>query len=400
MGKTVRMWTALEFMQRCPDDRSGTTPTIYYTSMDDGTSLLEGDWQKLSESKQKEYEQTQAYDKCLKCPLLPWCKGDAKNQTSKSPMLKSVKEISAKVLSEGPDWTSAQLFNLKPSVEGIVFKEFDERLHVKSWNQMWRTLTGKDFPGTCDHDTFVRKCRQMKVPAYAGIDFGWTNPSTLVVAYIDSSDNIYVVRTDGVTYRSHPEWLHYVSQKYHQLYRPQLYMIDVADPGDLVEAKKVGLPVHCGVDKGNVSTGVQVIKKFLRAPQTIQPKLFLAEETTKPLVREFNLYHFKTMSDGSISDEFDTSDDHWIDSLRYIVQTLYGKSTATMDSAAMDIDLSSVIDAAGNLLKIPTGEEYAKILGLEINTEAPKEKLGKIGRLSELDDEKDELTPDGFLWTF
>lgn len=400
MGKTVRRWTALEFMKRCPDDRSGINTQEYYVSVDEGSAFLKEDWDKMSESKQKEYEKVEAYDKCLKCPLLPWCRGDAKKQISKSPMLKSVQEIAAKVLSEGPDWTSAQLFNLKPSVEGVVFKEFDERVHVKNWNQMWKTLTGKDFPGQCDHNTFVMKCQQMRLACYAGVDFGWVNPSTIVVAYIDSSDNIYVVKTDGITYRSHPEWLHYISQKYHPVYRPQLYMIDVADPGDLVEAKKAGLPAHSNVDKGNISTGVQVIKKFLRAPQTLQPKIFLAEETTKPLIKEFTLYHFKTLSDGTISDEYDKDWDHWLDALRYILQTLYGKTQAVMDAFSLDADMSKVMDASGNLFKVPTGEEYMKILGLRPGEEVSKEKLGKIGRLSELESEVEEdVGVGGFIWS-
>jgi hypothetical protein len=400
-GKSVRRWTALEFMQRCPDERSGTEITDFYVSVDEGSALTNIEWEKLSDAKKKEYENISAYNKCNKCPLLPWCRGDAKNQKSVSPMLKPVNEIAAKVLSEGPDWTSAQLFNLKPSVEGIIYKEFEERTHVKNWNGMWEVLTGKMFPGTCDHDTFIRKCHQMGLQSYVGMDFGWSNPSTVVVFFVDSKENIYVVRADGITYRSHPEWIHYVKNRYHQIYRSQLYHPDPADPGDLVEMRKAGLPANPNVDKGNISTGVQVIKKWLRAPMTLEPKMFFAEETTKPIIKEFTLYHYKTSADGSVTEDPDTEWDHYLDALRYAMQSLFGKNSVIVDNNNNDVDMSQVISSQGHLFKVPTGEEYAKIVGLPLNdAHNNKDLLGKIGKLTDLDGGDDENNSDGgFLWS-
>jgi hypothetical protein len=402
LGKTVRRWTALEFMQRCPDERSGTETTDYYVSTDEGSSYTVEEWNLMSGAKQKEYELTTAYNKCKNCPLLPWCRGDAKNQVSKSPMLKSVSEIAAKVLSEGSDWTSAQLFNLKPSVEGVVYKEFDEKVHVKSWNSMWQILTGKEYPGICDHDMFVKKCHQMGLASYAGEDFGWSNPSTFIAFFVDNRENIYVVRADGMTYRSNPDWIQYVKTKYQEMYRIQLHSPDPANPGDLVEMKKVGLPVNTNVDKGNVGTGVQVIKKWLRTPMTLVPKIFFAEETTKELIKEFLLYHYKTSADGSITEDFDTEYDHYLDALRYSMQSLFGKNSPITSNSSVDDNTSTILDASGFLTREPTGVEFARIKGIQLNTEHDDtSKLGKIGRLSELEGDSDaEVSQEGFLWTF
>jgi hypothetical protein len=396
MGKTVKRWTALEFMERCPDSRSGTIITEYYVNTDDGVMLSEAEWKLLSDNKKKEYEVCEALDKCRACPLGPWCRGDSKKQKSQSNMLKSVNEVAAKVLSEGPDWTSAQLFNLKPSVEGIIFKEFEERLHVKNWNEMWLKLTGREYPGVCNHDTFVLKCQQMKLQCYAGIDFGWSSPSTVVVFYIDSKDNVYVVHCSGVTYRSSPEWIYYIATKIQPVYKVQLYSPDPADPGNLVEMRKLGLPTNTNVDKGNVGTGVQIIKKWLRAPQTMEPKIFLADEKCKPLIEEFKLYHFKTQADGTISEDIDTEHDHYIDALRYPITSLFGKNLAVMSNSA-DLDMSDVLTQNGQLLKAPSPAEFAKILGIN-NTEQDLSKLGKIGRLSALEDQEDDCN-ESFLWS-
>ena len=400
MGKIVRRWTALEFTERCPDSRSGLEPTLYYVNTEDNTVLSPENWHKVHDQKKKEYEPVQALDKCVKCPLLAWCRGDAKNQASKSTMLKSIDEINAKIMSEGSDWTSAQLFNLKPSVEGIVYKEFDERTHVKNWNEMWFILTGKPFPGECNHDIFIKKAHAMGCGFYAGIDWGWSNPNTIVVFCVDSRENVYVVKSDGMTYVSRPAWMHHVKNKYHQQYRISLYFPDLADPGDAVEMKKLGLPVPSNMVKGEVMSGVNIIKKWLRVPGTSEAKLFVAKEGNKPLIEEFHLYHFKTNSAGEITEDLDTEHDHWLDALRYGFQTLFGKNTIVLSNSGLDADLSQIVDNRGHFFKPPTASEYAKAIGVDFSSEYTTDKIGKIGRLSEIDGEEDESNNDGgFIFT-
>lgn len=398
-GRHVRKWTAFEFTERCPDSRSGTEKQEFYIDQNSFDVRTTQEYLKLGAQKRKDYTQHIMFEGCYKCPLAPICLGDAKNQVSKSPMLKSIDEMAQKVLSEGADWAMAQLMNLKPSVEGIIYKEFDERVHVKSWNDMWLILTGKEFPGTCDHDIFVKKCHAMGLPAYAGIDWGWSSPHTLVVFFVDSKENIYVVRCDGQTYISRPSWMHHVKNKWHNVYRVQLYFPDLADPGDGVEMRKLGLPTSTNFDKGHINFGTQVVKKWLRVPGSSDTKIFLAEETTKPLVKEFQLYHFKTDAAGLISDDPDTEHDHWLDALRYAMTNLFGKNQVVLSSAGMDMDTSKILDANGNLLKAPTPEEYAKISNITINPEISTDKLGKIGRLSELDGDEEDPESASFIWS-
>lgn len=400
-GRHVRRWTAFEFTERCPDSRSGTQRQEYYVDQQSFDVRSPSEYEKLGEQRKKEYEKYEMYIGCGKCPLAPICLGDAKNQVSESPMLKSIDELAQKVLSEGPDWAMSQLMNLKPSVEGIIYKEFDERMHVKTWNQMWLSLTGKEFPGECNHDIFVKKCHNMGLPAYAGIDWGWSNPHTLVVFFVDAKENIYVVRCDGMTYISRPTWMHHIKNKWHQPYRIQLYFPDQADPGDAVEMRKLGLPTSTNTDKGNINTGIQIIKKWLKIPGTAESKLFIAQETCQALIREFQLYHYKTDAAGQISDTPDSEHDHWLDALRYPLTNLFGKNQIVLSSAGLDVDMAKLVDNNGNFFKAPTPEEYAKLNNLPFNPEVNADKLGKIGRLSEIDDEEDDKSVDGgFLWTF
>jgi phage terminase large subunit len=402
--RVVRRWTAFEFTERCPDSRSGTKHMDMYVNQDKMEVLSTEEFSKKDKNKQKEYQHYKGLEGCYKCPLFSMCLTDAKKQTSTSPMLKTIDEMIQKVRSEGADWALAQLMNLKPSVEGIIFREFDEKVHIKNWNEMWKILVGKEFPGECTHDIFVKKCHEMNIPCYAGIDWGFTSPNTVVYFFVDGRDNIYVVRCEGMTYISNPTWMMHLKTKYHTMYRCQLYVPDSADQGNVLEMQKIGLPVANQKDKGQINAGIQVIKKFLKVPGSMDAKMFLARDTTVPLVREFSLYHYKTDSSGLITDDPDTEHDHWIDALRYPMTLLFGKSVLVLGSGLAD-GAANLQTSDGSFHRMPTPTEFAAAQGIQMSGQEPdRSKLGKIGKASELEESGDDDDSmggsGGFLWSF
>lgn len=403
--REIRRWTAFEFSERCSDERSGTKPTEAYYLQDDLEVITVDQWKLKEKAKQKEYiKHTFPGEKCLTCPIAAICLGDAKNQTSKSPMLKPLSEMIKKVRTEGADWALAQLMNLKPSVEGIIYREFDEKIHVKDWNFMWKHLTGKDYPNDeCTHDAFVAKCHELGLPCYAGVDWGWSNPSTVTYFFVDSRENVYIVRTDGMTYYSDPAWIHHMKTKWHHMYRCQLYFPDQANQGAIEEMKKAGLPVSNNKKKDDIMVGVQSVKKLLKTPGTQEPKLFMAKETCQHIVNEFTLYHFKTDAAGLVTEDPEREDDHWLDGLRYGIHELFGNSRLVMSSDSALSDGPDIQDKKGHFYRAPSAAEFAKSHGMNFNDEVDTSKLGKIGTASELDDDEDDDGfggDGGFLWSF
>lgn len=403
-GRTVRKWTVLEFSKRCPDERSGITPTVGYYNQDKLDVITAEDYDKKDKTAKNEYLQGHfPGEKCISCPIAALCLGDAKNQDSNSPMLKPIDDAIKKAKENGPDWCISQLFNLKPSVEGIIYKEFEEKLHAKSWNEMWKILTSQDFPGECTHDLFVKKCRQMKLQCYAGIDWGWSNPSTLVVLYVDAKENVYVVRCDGRTYYNNPNWIHFIKTTWHNLYGIQLYFPDLANPGDGQLLRQEGLSCPPNVDK-NVPDGIQVVKKWLRSLASPMPKIYFAKETCGPIIQEFGLFHFESDASGAITDTPSKEHDHWLDALRYILFGLFGKASMVTASYGLEIGQDSATDPLGNFLRTPTATEFAKTQNLQIIDDPDSvKKIGEIGTLSELnrDEEDDPVGGSGnFLWSF
>jgi len=401
-GRTVRKWTTLEFSQRCPDTRSGTSPTVAYVLQDTLEVLTEEHWEKKDKKKGDEYfRHTFAGEGCLKCPMAALCLSDAKNQTSTSPMLKPISDSIKKTRENGPDWAISQLYNLKPSVEGIVYKEFEEKDHVKNWNEMWEILTNQKYPGDCTHDIFVKKCHQMGLTSYAGVDWGWSNPSTVTYAFIDARENVYVVRCEGRTYTNNPSWVQIIKAKWHHMYRCQLYFPDMASPGDAVTMRSEGLPCATDVEK-NTDSGIQIVKKWLRNMNSIQPKMFFAKETCAPIIAEFGLYHYKTDASGRITDDIEKGNDHWLDALRYCLYGLFGKTQAVVLDSDHEVR-ERITDSMGNFTKMPSAEEFAMTKNIKINTdiEKAKSRLGEIGKPSDFEDDNDGVGGEGnFLWSF
>lgn len=310
-GRTVKRWTALEFTQRCLKDRYGDGDIDVYVNQDDMYVITKKEYDEMIPNKQKTFAHYRATSGCAVCPAFSICYGDLKKQTSKSNMLKPVEDLIQKVRSGGVNFALSQLVNLKPSMEGIVYSEYDPRKHLKSWDEMWEKLTGKKYPkGNCTHDIFVQQCKNLNLTCVAGVDFGFSAPSTLVVAYIDRKDNVYIVRAVGETGINDATWVQLIKDKYHRMYGVSLYYPDVADPSAIQIMQQNGLPIAKDIDK-SINLGIQTIKRFLRVPGSQDVKLFIAKETAMPLADEMTLYHYKMKADGTISEIPDTDFDHY-----------------------------------------------------------------------------------------
>jgi copper chaperone CopZ len=252
---------------------------------------------------------------------------------------------------------------------------------------------------------FVKKCHELQLPCFAGIDWGYSAPHTVVFFFMDKKENVYVVKCDGMTYISQPMWIHHIKTKYHTLYRCQLYTPDSADQGAILEMQKSGLPTSNNQkDKGSVNTGIQVIKKLLKVPGTMDSKIFFAKETCGSLINEFSLYHYKLDAAGLVTDDPDTENDHWIDALRYALMHLLGKSQLILGSGLSFDSSEGIVDKAGNYTRMPSPTEFAALSGLRINeNDQDLSKLGKINTKSNLDtpdDDEGNGSGGGFLWSF
>jgi hypothetical protein len=246
-------------------------------------------------------------------------------------------------------------------------------------------------------------CHEMALPCYAGVDWGWSNPSTVVFFFIDTRENVYVVRCDGETFCNDPKWINKIKTKYHRMYRCQLYFPDIANGSAIDLMKQGGLPVANKIDK-SINLGIQVIKRLLRTPGSGEPKILFAHETCSQIVDEMERYHFKINTAGEVTDDPEQEFDHWLDALRYALTMLLGKAMMLMMASGDALD-GNITDKNGSFYNIPTAAEFAAAHGIQFNENlTEREKIGKIGTLSDLDDDDDDNDGTGgdgsFLWSF
>jgi hypothetical protein len=409
---TIKKWTVFEFTERCSDERSGTIPTTYYVNTM-GWDVVQADVFETSTipNKTSYTLEKNMFDKCGGCKIAPICMGDAKNQTCKSNMLKPISSVIKTVNKEGVDWSLAQLMSLKPESKGAVFPRFERKSHVKNWNQMWYLLTGFNYPGQCTHDSFVAKCLSMKLASYGAIDWGWSNPSTLVVAFIDKNETVFIVGAYGQTYTTKAEWRSIIKYKYHPKYRTSLYFPDVADPGIVKEMNEEGLTVgNISVCKAEKSVGVDLIAKFLKMPGIADPKIYFAEETCDfkigghpGLVEEMEKYSYKSGPDGELTDKFEDKDDHYIDALRYLMTGVFSTTSAHLCGSDADI-YEGLLNERGEIIKrnlssndfdILTGKNI--IMNKGINEGIRK---GSLNELLEQEEKSEIQGEGGFFFSF
>lgn len=372
-GLKVRSWNIIDVTQACPKEKSrideGKVPQMF--NQQQLTLLSEEEFNRtIPHTQYSDWEKKEdMYSGCVGCTIAPLCLGRlATKQKSTSTMLKSHNDVEKKFRESTVDDAVAQLMCLKPSTHGLVFTTFNERKSVMTPRQMWTQYTGVDPGHDVTKDELVELFERHGVPAYAGIDWGWTNPSVCLVIYIDSKDNVYVVHELAVTHTDDPEFVSIIKNTIQPRFDIQMYYPDIENPSGISLLKKAELPVSSKVDK-DIHGGVQTIKKFIRVPGLNMTKFFVLDDMAlrSGLLSEMNKYHFKLDQSGEIvsNDEYGDEFNHRVDGLRYVLHTIFGKrSNVVAEFIDSPTSVKGLVTNEGAYIKVPTPQELASTLGV------------------------------------
>lgn len=334
-GLKILRWTTLDATERCPDERSGTVPTPIWINPLRGDKFLEAEYQKLPDTRKDGFQlTTDTFDKCRECPIVSFCAGDLKKQRSKSPLLRTIDDVINKIrLSGSWDWAVSQIMSMKPSTEGLVYFEFDRQKHVPGWDTMWETLTAEKPEFPINREAFVKELKRRGAYFYAGMDWGWSSPSTCVVMAVDSREICYVVEAVGRTLTSDPEFIELIRTTVHKKYDIQMYCPDLANGSGNSLLKQAGLPTTSDIDK-SINMGINLVKGLLKVPGTngetriyFAPDLISNDTKHKGILDELDLYHKKMDANNKILDNDNPADEynHYMDALRYMIYWLFGR---------------------------------------------------------------------------
>jgi len=168
--------------------------------------------------------------------------------------------------------------------EGLVYKEFSRTRHI--------------YNGKTRIPEFIE--------CLVGVDFGYNNPSAVVVIHRDKDNNYWITDEWYKTQQTTAQIIEVV-----QAYAPHAVYADPAEPDRIMEMKRKGVNVRDVVKgKNSINSGIDTIRELFK-----QERIKILPNC-KNLIWELETYHYKEKPMGE-SDEPEKENDHALDALRY-----------------------------------------------------------------------------------
>jgi len=366
----VHMWSILEVTEKCGDKRSGEYGYNYYIDEDNLIALTEEEYANISNpEKEFKYEKTVGYRNCAGCGLFSFCKGNLKKQDDDNPYLQPIEQVRNLFFTDDPFFFLSQRLNKKPSSKGLIFPMWDEEAHVRTYNQMYKILTGNDYPDKKEMtlEEMVAVFLKYKCRSFTGEDFGFNNARALL-AFVDGSDRVYIIDEIAVSGLSDNEFACECRDQWEFIRRKvENGFPDIASPGGVKEFSKYFRMVQDNTVYNKLSKIPEFragwVRKKLKAGGTKLVSLFVHPNCGE-LRSEMPFYHYvidpKTEES---TDRIEKKNDHSVDALGNILVGVFALESEI--TVALSTTEEVFMDDRGKLLKPPNAVEMAKMLGRE-----------------------------------
>lgn len=154
----------------------------------------------------------------------------------------------------------------------------------------------------------------------AGVDFGYINPSVILVIAINPDDELFVV---DELYRSGLTISELIDEglKLKEKYGIEVFFADPSQPAYIKEMNSSGLYTLSA--KNDMMPGINAVCEKLKVKESGRPSLFISAEC-KNLIRELEKYRFFQKNDarGGETEIPLKKDDHACDALRYAIYSM------------------------------------------------------------------------------
>ena len=185
--------------------------------------------------------------------------------------------------------------------EGLVYKEFDRKRHIASQE---------------DIDSAQEKGW---VDTILGIDFGYTNPSTIIPIKIDSDNHYWILEEFYKTGQTTEQ----IAEQA-KLYKPTKVYADPAEPDRIDILKRAGL--NCREVSKDIVAGVDRVRELFK-----QSRIHIHPDC-KNLIHELETYRYPDKKPDQNEQEKPVKEnDHALDALRYALYMVDPISEAPRD---------------------------------------------------------------------
>jgi hypothetical protein len=334
-GELIKRWNIIDVTERCPESRHEPNPggekkdEIWVRDRLPlkTAALSEEDYQALPDAQKSEWQKIKVHPGCLKCPLVSVCKGRLADKpahaiSSKTSLYKPIKATIKNFNRLPPDMGEAQLMCWRPSTKGLIYPRFEpnQNGNVVSLDKAWEILTG-DKKENVTMTEFVMKLHELDSNVYAGLDWGYTHESTIVIVAVTASGYSFVLDT----YASpglEPHDFAEIALTYQTKYGIYKWFCDQAAPANIKTFKKKGM--RCPDFKKDVLAGIEALRSQIITSAGVRKFLVVDTPENQKLIQGFKVHHFKLDMAGNPTT---TPDDEEyadvMDALRYFAQNVF-----------------------------------------------------------------------------
>lgn len=184
--------------------------------------------------------------------------------------------------------------------EGLIYSLFDRDVHVV---------------------TSISQIPKKFSYIVAGVDWGFVNPGVILIAGVDADGRIWIIHEEYQRRRQIDDWAEIAAQLNKQ-YDIRTWYCDPSEPKYIDKFKAKGCKAE-GADN-DVLPGIQSVQGLLPRQADLLPRLMVASSAANTVV-EFEQYQWMENKLG-LREEPLKSNDHTMDTLRYICHAVHGGS--------------------------------------------------------------------------
>lgn len=328
----ILRWNVLDVTETCPPSRhkpEGTKADRYVAKGLPLNQITPEEYDLLADSEKTKFDLVKdAYEGCRDCTLLPVCRMRLaqKPVTATGGFYKPIVSVKQQFVENDPDAGEAQLLCWKPGSAGLVYPRFNATPgtgNIASLKEAYERLTGEKTakPFITELD-LLRKFHEMKIPIYAGVDWGYTHDAVIVlVAKLDNGE-IWVIDCFAAPGLEFSDMLT-VALSYKDKYGVQKWFCDQAAPANIKSFNKNGMKSPKFTK--DVMGGIESLRsKIVNGAGSRFFRIVLTPNTQKVMTA---MQKHRFVLDGQGNPTTEPDDSRGIadicDSLRYIGQNLF-----------------------------------------------------------------------------
>jgi hypothetical protein len=285
---------------------------------------------------QNDMEHYIVYNKCVKCTILPTCRGDLKNAHGITP----IEDIKIRFAASTPDFWIAQGECEKPVRRGMMVYNFSEACVESKID--WSIFMNRY--GVFDRSRFM---------LVAGKDFNYSPDATLLCVIDRQTDDIYVIKEFRMDLKTMPticsEILEWCAANPFGV--PEDIQCDKSEPGLIATMKASGLGMAQAVEDSDVEGGIDLIN-YLCKPRIRPPMVHIDKRLCPTFVWELQDGYKRKIDPktGEPGEDPDARNNHFVDCFRYVVWKYMQKYAQAYETIIGNNSFTSAISEAKKAL--------------------------------------------------